>query len=273
MTRREALQSAAQRLIASGASDATLDAQWLLADAVGVPRLTMLADLNCPLAEDEAARFSDMLTRREAGEPLQYVLGTASFMGHAFRVDARALIPRADTEALCEAAISTLPEDGALLDLCTGSGAIAIAVKLARPRARVTATDISEDALNVARENARALRADVRFVRGDLLSAVVGERFDVIACNPPYIPTGDLDALQREVRREPRLALAGGADGLIFYRRIIPEAPGHLPEGGVLLLEVGDDQAAAVADMAAAQFQTINILRDLSGRERIIAAR
>ncbi len=269
-SRRQALRDAAVRLAASGASDAALDAEWLLADVLGLPRLTMLLDADAKLSPDESARYGALLARRAAGDPLQYVLGEAHFMGRAFRVDARVLIPRGDTELLAEEAVRRLSPGRRMLDIGTGSGALAITAALACPGAAVTAVDISADALAVARANGERLGAGVKWVQSDLFTALSGQIFDLIVSNPPYIQTADLPALQPEVRREPALALDGGTDGLAFYRRIVAGLPDHLAPGGALLLEVGDGQAGDVAGMLSAFFATISIARDLNHLDRVV---
>lgn len=270
MNRRQLLSDAQARLLAAGASDARLDAQWLLSRVTGVPRLSLLMALEAPVTDGEAAQFARLLSRREAGQPLQYVLGEAAFMGHTLRVDPRVLIPRADTETLAEEAIRRTHPGMRVLDLGAGSGALAIAIKLQDGAVDVTAVDISAEALSVAVENAERLRAAVRFVQGDLYAPLAGERFDLIVSNPPYIPSEALSALQREVRWEPALALDGGADGLAFYRRIVRGLPEHLTPGGSLLLEVGDGQAEAVRRMLDGQFTDTNTVRDLAGLDRVV---
>lgn len=270
MTRRQALGRAVSRLQRADASDAALDAQWLLAHVCGVERLALLLALDEPLSAQEWTCFDALLARREAGEPLQYVLGEASFLGRAFRVDPRVLIPRADTETLAEAMCACLTPGLRVLDMGAGSGALAISAALACPQARVTGADISEDALAVARENGERLGARVEWVRSDLFSALEGRCFDMIVSNPPYIPTGELKGLQREVRREPVLALDGGEDGLACYRAIVRGLPGRLCPGGSLLLEVGDGQAARVRALLEKLFDSTAVLADLSGLDRVV---
>ena len=270
MTRRQALGRAVSRLQRADASDAALDAQWLLAHVCGAERLALLLALDEPLSAQEWTCFDALLARREAGEPLQYVLGEASFLGRAFRVDPRVLIPRADTETLAEAMCACLTPGLRVLDMGVGSGALAISAALACPQARVTGADISEDALAVARENGERLGARVEWVRSDLFSALEGRCFDMIVSNPPYIPTGELKGLQREVRREPVLALDGGEDGLACYRAIVRGLPGRLCPGGSLLLEVGDGQAARVRALLEKLFDSTAVLADLSGLDRVV---
>ena len=270
MTRRQALGRAVSRLQRADASDAALDAQWLLAHVCGAERLALLLALDEPLSAQEWTCFDALLARREAGEPLQYVLGEASFLGRAFRVDPRVLNPRADTETLAEAMCACLTPGLRVLDMGAGSGALAISAALACPQARVTGADISEDALAVARENGERLGARVEWVRSDLFSALEGRCFDMIVSNPPYIPTGELKGLQREVRREPVLALDGGEDGLACYRAIVRGLPGRLCPGGSLLLEVGDGQAARVRALLEKLFDSTAVLADLSGLDRVV---
>lgn len=273
MTVREALDAAEARLQKTGTPDARLDAEYMLAEALRAPRLSLLVDKGRPVPAAAAAAFEGMLARRERREPLQYILGEQGFMGFSFRTDSRALIPRNDTECVCEAALARLRPGMAALDLCTGSGAIAVALKRLRPAVCWTAADLSEDALSLARENARRLGAEVEFLQGDLFSPLGARRFDLIVSNPPYIPLGLREQLQREVRMEPEMALFAGADGLDFYRRIAREAPGHLNPGGFLILEIGDTQFAAVAALLAERFEAPQRIRDLNGLDRGIAAR
>lgn len=274
MTRRSWLNQATERLTVSGAPDARLDAEWMLCDALSIPRSMLRPSAEQELTPDQQAQMDMWLSRREAGVPLQYVQNRAYFMGLTYYVDERALIPRQDSEVLCERALALI--DGrhieTVLDLCTGSGAFAVAVKALRKNVRVTATDLSQGALEVARRNAEARGADVEFVRGDLFSAVPGRRFDLILCNPPYVSDADMLTLQSEVRREPELALRGGADGLDVYRRIAGELRDHLNPGGVALFEVGMGQAEAVRQLLlqAMPEGVSGIEKDLNGIDRVV---
>ncbi len=257
------------RLTAAGAPDARLDAEWMLCDALGVGRAALRFALDEAMPDEARTQADAWLSARVSGVPLQYAQRRAYFMGHGFYVDERVLIPRQDTEALCERAIALVREKGyrSVLDLCTGSGAIAASVALACPEAHVCASDISTDALSVARQNADALGAKVEYFQGDLFSAVAARRFDLICCNPPYISDADMENLQPEVRREPALALRGGADGLAFYHRIAASFRDHLNPGGAIVLEVGYDQARAVAGMLGAG---AFVEKDLCGVERVV---
>lgn len=251
---------AARRLEAAGSPDPMADA-----------RLLSWGDSLREISPQEEARLEARLKRRLAGEPVQYILESAWFMGLEFYVDRRVLIPRQDTEALCEAALAFLRDRAAprVLDLCAGSGAIGLSLAKLCPQARVTLADVSAGAGAVMEENRRRLGVEAEIVRGDLFAPVAGQRFDLIACNPPYIRTGELDGLQAEVQREPRLALDGGVDGLAFYRRIAATYQDHLAAGGALFLEIGWDEAEAVR----ALFGGGRLLRDLNGRDRVIEIR
>lgn len=271
MTVREALRYAAARLAAAGVPDARLDAEYLLVELQGTDRLRLLAEGESELDERTAAAYDGQLARRERREPLQYILGSQPFMGLTLAVSPAALIPRADTEILCEAALAALKPSMRALDLCTGTGALAIALKAYRPEAEVHAADISPDALALARSNAKANGTEIVFHEGDLFAPLAGLRFDLIVSNPPYIPHGELDSLQAEVCWEPALALDGGDDGLGFYRRIAREAPEHLTAGGAMLLEIGCTQAAAVtALLRTAGFADLAVLPDLAGLDRVV---
>ncbi len=267
MRARDLIQSAAARLTASGSPDPEADAMWLLSDALRVHRGALALRLEDEVEGDALEWFRQALSRRESGEPLQYVEGFAYFYGRRFLVDGRVLIPRPDTETLCEVALDRLKPGMRALDLCTGSGVLAIIMALSG-QGEVTGADISDDALQVARENARLLGAKVEWARGDLFEAVTGS-FDLIACNPPYLTEEDMLHLQPEVAREPGLALYGGADGLNFYRRIAKDLPERLNPGGCALFEVGLGQARGVAGLLA-ELGCVDIIKDLSGADRVV---
>jgi release factor glutamine methyltransferase len=255
-----------------------LDAQMLLLHALGRSphdRAWLIAHDSDPMPAEAATRWHAMLLRRQTGEPVAYLLGEKEFGGLSLQVDARVLVPRPDTEVLVAWALEVLPSPGSeppfFLDLGTGSGAIALAVAASRPDVQVTATDASGDALAVAQANARRLILPVRFAYGPWLAAVPGERFHVIASNPPYIAEGDhhLAALTHE----PINALTAGPDGLDDIRDIVSQAPGSLHAGGWLLLEHGHDQATAVRELLVAQgFLAVSSRQDLAGIERCSGA-
>lgn len=271
-TIRETLHTAAARLKAAGVPDAANDAALLLSHVTGEAQLNLRADAGRQLTAETLAAFERLLCRREAREPLQYITGEAYFMGLCFKTAPGVLIPRFDTETLCQQALERMRGEERVLDLCTGSGALAVAIARHFPRSRVFAGDISPTACDLARENAARCGASVSVRQGDLFAPFAGERFDLIVSNPPYIPAGELAGLQAEVRREPALALDGGADGLDFYRRIIREAPEYLNPGGWLLLEIGSDQARAVTSFMR-RFAAVSVYSDLNGLDRVVAGR
>ena len=284
----EALRAAAPRLRASGSRSPRLDAELLLASALGVPRVELFRDPGRTLQADEAGRFEELLARREAREPVAYILGRRAFRTIDLEVTPDVLIPRADTETLVDVALEALaampiagpdPEDEPLaLDVGTGSGCVALALATEDPFVRLVATDVDPGALAVARRNGArlGLARRVEFVLSDLF-ADVGERpFDLIVSNPPYIPADEYVALEPNVRDyEPRLALYGGVDGLDFYRRLVPGAALLLRPGGTLALEVGAGQADDVAGIIAAAraYEAPERRSDLSGVPRVVFAR
>lgn len=251
-----------------------LTAELLLAHALSCDRIRLYLDFDKPIGEPELARYRELVRRRADGEPTAYLVGTKEFYGRPFRVDPRVLVPRPETELVVEAALAALPEGGRALDLCAGSGCIAISLALGRSGARVVATDLSGDALAVARENAAALGAVVELATGDLWAAVHGDdRFDVIASNPPYVPTRELAGLSREVRREPAAALDGGEDGLAVLRRVVAGAPARLVPGGTLVVEMHETHAEALPALClAAGFERAEARRDLAGLPRLVVA-
>ena len=257
-----------------GIDSPRLTAEVLLAHALSCDRVRLYLDFDKPLGEPELARFRELVRRRGEGEPTAYLVGRREFFGRPFRVDPRVLVPRPETELLVEAALVALPAGGRALDLCTGSGCVAASLALDREGARVVATDLSEDALALARENAAALGAVVEFATGDLWAAVHGaEPFDVIASNPPYIPTNELAGLSREVRREPCIALDGGSDGLSILRRIVEGAPSRLRPGGTLCLEMHESHVETLPALCrAAGFARAEARRDLAGLPRLTVA-
>jgi release factor glutamine methyltransferase len=265
-----------QGFFAKGGVDAPrLTAEILLAHALSCDRVRLYLDFDKPLGAPELALYRELVRRRAAGEPTAWLTGRREFLGHAFRVSPATLVPRPETELVAEAAIALLPPGGALLDLCTGTGCIAISAALARPDARVVATELSPEALAVARENAALLAAKLDLLAGDLdLPVASGDRFDVLVSNPPYVPAGEIEGLSREVRREPRLALDGGPDGLDVLRRIVSLAPSRLRPGGALILEMHESHAGALPALcAAAGLSAAEVGRDLAGLPRWVVAR
>jgi release factor glutamine methyltransferase len=253
-----------------------LENRILLCHATGLTRVQLITQGDRPLTPDEAARLDDLVARRLRGEPIAYIVGRREFFGLDFQVGPAVLIPRPDTELIVELALERLPPGTArLLDMGTGSGAIAVAVAHTRPDAAVTALDVSPDALAVAQANAAANGARVRFLHSSWFDALAaGENFDVIASNPPYIAAGDDHLVQGDLRFEPVGALTDHADGLSALRTIVNGSPRHLVPGGWLLLEHGYDQAQAVrALLADAGFTEVRSWQDLAGIERVSGGR
>ncbi|CAN5705082.1 peptide chain release factor N(5)-glutamine methyltransferase [soil metagenome] len=253
------------------------DAELLLAYVLSREPAWLYAHGDAPLDAQAAERFEALRARREAGEPVAYLTGRRGFWTLDLEVTSDTLIPRAETERLVESALTRIPPDAAtrIADLGTGSGAIALAIARDRPLAHVVATDCSDAALVVARRNAeRSGIGNVEFRCGDWFAALAGERFDLIASNPPYIAEGDPHLVQGDLRHEPPPALVSGVDGLDDLRRIVRGAPAYLLPGGWLLLEHGHDQGAAVrALLTVAGFAQVQTARDLEARERITMGR
>ena len=254
------------------------EAEELLAHALEVERLALYLEPERVLTEEELARFRSLVARRRAGVPLQYLLGEVEFMGLPLRVDGRALIPRPETEELVELILREIdPKSGwEVLELGTGSGAIAIALAKFLPHSRITATDISAEALELAQENAarNGVEGRIKFFESDWFAQVVGE-FDLIVANPPYVGGEEIDRLPREVREhEPRRAWDGGERGMEALQRIIAEAPAHLSSGGRLYLEIGAGQGEGVRELllTTGAYDGIEVFQDLGGRERHLRA-
>ena len=229
-----------------------------------------------PATEGRTREYSDAVQARAARVPLQYLTGKQDFMGLTFHVDERVLIPRQDTETLVELVLKENTDKKArILDLCTGSGCIAVSLAVLGGYRKVDAVDISEDALAAAEENGTRLGGKVRFLKSDLFSALDPEKkYDIITSNPPYIPTEVLNGLEPEVKDyEPRMALDGSEDGLAFYRRIAVAAPAFLRAGGRIYLEIGYDQGAAVEELLWNNgFARTRVVKDAAGRDRVVCA-
>ncbi len=276
-----ALRALAARLAAAGLDDAPSVAEWALASVLGCRPLEVYLGARTPLAPDAAAALARMADRLVRDEPIQYVTGFTEFCGLRLATDRRALIPRPETEAL----VTALAEDPglkaaaapALADVGTGSGAIAVALALALPRARLLAVDGSADALALARENARrhGVAERIRFQCADLLGDAPAARLDAIAANLPYVATAVWAALPARVREyEPAVALDGGVDGLALIRRLAAQAIGRLRPGGLLALEIGEDQGAAVrAELEGHGFADVRVQPDPAGHDRLVLAR
>ena len=256
-----------------------LEADLLLCDLLGWERHRLVLEPDRELNIDQIMAYEDRIRRRLNGEPVQYILGHREFMGLSFCVSTSVLIPRVETETLAEHVLSFVKGRcrADLLDIGTGSGALAVSLAHFLPDARVTAVDISPKALAVAQKNARrhGVSDRIRFLCGDLTAPLKGPyRADVLVSNPPYIPTGALSGLMREVADfEPRIALDGGADGLTFYRRLVHEGVPFIRPGGLLALEIGCDQGQAVSALLkdSGLFCKVSLLQDLSGLDRVVS--
>ncbi|HEY1815035.1 MAG TPA: peptide chain release factor N(5)-glutamine methyltransferase [Kofleriaceae bacterium] len=264
------LEWTTKRFADAGIGAARLEAQLIVAHALGCTRMQLYTGFDKPLAEPELASIRELIKRRLAGEPVAYLIGEHEFWGLPLAIDRSVLVPRPDTETLVEVAKKLAPAATRVLDLCTGSGAIALALAKELPAARVIATELSADAAKVARQNVAKHGFAVEVREGDLWAPVAGERFELIVSNPPYVATAVIDTLAPEVRREPRIALDGGPDGLAFYDRICAAARDHLEPGGVLAVEHGFDQADAVrARFEAAGLARVTVVADLGKNPRV----
>lgn len=277
MTPRELLRALTEELRSAGVPDPEVDAGLLLSHVTGQNPLNLRLDSWSQVSVEAERAVRRLCEMRKTRTPLQYLTGVQSFLGRDFHVDDRVLIPRPETELLAERAIAALRacDSPVALDLCCGSGCLAVSMALSVPGAQVHAADLSEGALAVTATNADALHAKVALHHGDLFAALPdGLRFHVIVSNPPYIPAADCLTLQEEVLREPLMALDGGADGYDFYRRIAQEAPGRLFPGGTLLMEVGFDQAQGVMALCReAGFSFVTAHEDYQHILRMVEAR
>jgi release factor glutamine methyltransferase len=275
----ETLKQASEQLRAASVPNDVLDAQTLLAEALGKDRTYLIVNFNQQLSDDLLAQYQTLIARRVSGEPLQYITGHQEFFGLEFEVTPEVLIPRPETEILVEETIRLVHQikiaEPVIVDVGTGSGCIAVTLARELSTARVNACDISSAALNVARRNAakHKLEERMQFIQSDLLSAFPETKFaDFILSNPPYVAASELPGLQREVRDwEPHLALSDFADGLSFYRRLLEEAPARLKSGGYLICEMGYTQSETVTAMVNRQiWDEPRLLDDLQGIPRTL---
>lgn len=281
-TYRELYEEGRRILEQTGLPDAALDARLLLEEVCGTSLQTLLVSPERRISEEEEKKYRAFLQRRKDREPTAMILGEWDFMGLTFRLNKSTLIPEQDTEVLVETALEELrdrqwsEEPIRILDLCTGSGCILLSLLHELKRATGLGTDLSEEALEAAEENAKELglsdRAELR--QGNLWEPVGEERFDLIVSNPPYIPTGVIPTLEPEVCcGEPYAALDGGEDGLVFYRRILEEAARHLKPSGIIIVESGFDEAAEIVGMMEEKhFRNIRIVKDYGGLDRVVRA-
>jgi len=263
-------------LAEKGVENSRLEAEWLLCEALGLDRVGLYVNFDKPLSDSELSACRALVARRARREPLQYILGSQDFYGLDFEVIPGVLIPRHDTETLVEEAVKRCPAGATILDIGVGSGCIAVALAKSRPDAQINGVDFSPKALELAQRNADRHGVTVTLLQGSLFEPFVGRKFDLIVSNPPYIPTADLAGLQPEVRDyEPREALDGGADGLDYYRCIIPAAPGFLVHDGWLLLEVGIGEAPDVLEIfsTTGMFHELFSACDAGGVDRVVGGR
>ena len=283
MTYREIYMAGHERLAAAGIEDAALDARLLLEHVCGTDRNELLVHGDRTVAEEQERQYQELLERRACRIPLQYLTGVQGFMGLDFFVNENVLIPRQDTEILVEEVLRNLHDGMSILDLCTGSGCILISLLRYSNHCRGLGVDISREALAVAQKNAEKLlsvspmqeeieKGGIDFLESDLYEKVAGE-FDVIVSNPPYIRTKVLKTLMPEVRdHEPVLALDGGEDGLLFYRRILQGSSRCLKGGGMLFFEIGYDQGKAVCDLMEKEgYLEVQVIKDYAGLDRVVS--
>lgn len=252
--------------------EAELDAWYLLEYCFGITRMSYYMNPKKEVSQDQYLRYQEAIKCRRKRIPLSHITKERDFFGYTFFVNEHVLIPRQETEILVEEALKCC-KGKRVLDICTGSGCIAITIRKEGDPSGVVAVDISTDALEVAKLNAKTLEADVTFIYSDLYQHVEG-RYDVIVSNPPYIKTSEIKELMPEVRlHEPMLALDGMEDGLVFYRRIIDDAKNYLNPEGRILFEIGYDQGQEVKELLLmAGFLDVNVIKDLTGRDRVVTA-
>ena len=272
---RDIIKKAQNTLEAAGIADSQVDS-WLLAEFVfGITRVKYYANMQMTVDGRSAEKYNELVNQRAGHIPLQHIIGTQEFMGLTFKVNENVLIPRQDTELLVENVVDYLGNDErTVLDMCTGSGCIAVSIDRLSKNSKVTAVDISEKALEVAQENNRLNNAKVTFIQSDLFTNVTG-KYDIIVSNPPYIRTDEIPKLMEEVKsHEPVMALDGMEDGLYFYKKICNEASDYLNDNGKIFFEIGYDQGDDVSEILRQnRFCNIEVLKDLSGNDRVVIAR
>ena len=272
---RDIINKAQNTLEAAGIADSQVDS-WLLAEFVfGITRAKYYANMQMTVDGKSAEKYNELVNQRAGHIPLQYLVGAQEFMGLTFKVNENVLIPRQDTELLVENVADCLGNgERTVLDMCTGSGCIAVSIDRLSKNSKVTAVDISEKALEVAQENNRFNNANVTFIQSDLFTNVTG-RYDIIVSNPPYIRTDEIPKLMEEVKsHEPVMALDGMEDGLYFYKKICNEASDYLNDNGKIFFEIGYDQGDDVSEILRQnRFCNIEVLKDLSGNDRVVIAR
>jgi release factor glutamine methyltransferase len=272
MTLQQLLKWGREKLSAAGVAEWSLDAWYLLEYADGCTKNEYFLHPDREVPHVKRQLYEELIEKRSRHIPLQHLTGSQEFMGLSFYVNENVLIPRQDTEILVEEAGKYMMPKMEILDLCTGSGCILLSILTLYPGLNGTGADLSEKALEVAKRNRANLNLEekARLVHSDLFAQIEGS-FDRILSNPPYIPTKTVDTLMEEVRdHEPRMALDGLEDGLYFYRKIVEQSPAYLKPGGMLFLEIGYDQAAAVTALMEKDFTGVQVVKDLAGLDRVV---
>ncbi len=273
MKYQQALKIAEQKLVEQNIEDASLDAWLLMEHITGMSRARYYVDCFSEMSKEHEEMYFAYIEKRMQRIPLQHITGVQEFMGLEFCVNEHVLVPRQDTEILVESVDKLVRnEEACVLDMCTGSGCIAISLKVRNPQIKCTAVDISDEALKVAVKNAKRHQSDIKFIKSDMFEAVDGE-YDIIVSNPPYIPTHVIEELEEEVRlHDPFGALDGKEDGLYFYRILASESKKHLNDNGKLYMEIGPDQSEDVENLLKeAGFEEICTQKDLAGLDRVVS--
>lgn len=276
MNIKNVLELANNKLKLNGIENYFYETRELLAFILNKSKEWIMSNLDYEVSDEEHNKFLILINKRIQGTPLQYILGEQYFMGLKFLVNSNVLIPRADTEILVYKIIEIGKKLGKIkiLDLCTGSGCIAVSLAKGLDNAEVFATDISEDAIDVARENSKMNETDVKVFKSDLFMDIPNQKFDIIVSNPPYIDEQEMKELKNDVLTEPHLALYGGKDGLKFYREISQGALEYLNDNGILAFEIGYKQAKSVYDILnSLNYKDIEIIKDYSGNDRVLIAK
>lgn len=272
----DVLSEAKERLKNIGIENSIYEARILLSKVLNKSLEWVMIHINEEVNDVDRQCFETLINRRILGEPFQYIIGNCYFFGYEFSVNEAVLVPRSDTEVWVEKVIELAKKikPNSILDLCTGSGCIAITLKKELKDVLVYGSDISEKALAVAKENAYKNKADVEFFKSDLFDEIENKKFDIIVSNPPYIPSEDISSLSTDVQKEPRIALDGGKDGLMFYRKITKEAKKYLKTQGYLVFEFGYNQAEDVKEILTENgFNVLEIIKDYSGNTRAIISK
>lgn len=272
MKYQQALKIAEQKLIEQNIEDASIDAWLLMEHITGMSRARYYVDCFSEMSEEQEKAYFECIEKRMHRIPLQHITGVQEFMGLIFSVNEHVLVPRQDTEILVESVDKLVKnKEASVLDMCTGSGCIAISLKVRNPQISCTAVDISDEALKMAVKNAQNHQCDIKFIKSDMFTDVDGE-FDIIVSNPPYIPTHVIEELEEEVRlHDPFGALDGKEDGLYFYRILASESKHYLKNNGKIYMEIGHDQSESVEKLLKeAGFEEIRTQKDLAGLDRVV---